>query len=795
MSDTVGTARFEVSIDGRGGVLRIGWPGRAEPVLEARFGLEADGERLWADAAEEAVWESGEAGCVERGSVAAIRFRFLRPAVEWLVRLEFAEDGRVLLIGSSVVNCGTEPVRLGRCDMLQGRLDLGGPVEETVLLCCSGTTSPSRVRRVPHGPEPARSKTIGQLLNRSSRIAFHAGFVTFDRMNTEHEARVAEVAGALDRAPTGEGSVELESFCDFAGLTLAAGESVETERLMVQVGVDPLASLEAWGDRVAEVYQPPIWPKTPAGWVGWAWVDGFNVELHESVVLRNVEAIRRRLPGHDLEYVWVSIGNLKDGLPGNWLDWNTDLFPHGVEYLVEELAKRGFKLGFWMGAFWMCDVISPRVEELGEAFLTKDGEPMLVNRRWSYGAAGRLPKEQRPNMIALDPTHPKTHAFLREVLSTYYRWGIRYYMIDFLHAVSDSTPGDFLADSYHDQTLIRGAQTYRTGLKVVREAAGEDTYLLSSSGPTYQNVGFMDACRVGNDYGEGRALNPESYFYPATFVINSASFWTSHRAATDAMAAGYFTHRKLYLADSGNLLTVDKPISVGEAQISATLFGINGGPMMLGDDIDRIADERLALIKQCLPRLPECARPIDLFDCPEPDYVKTFHLRVERDWDQWDVVAIFNYGQEALRQRIEPERLGLEAEGAYEVWDFWNERYEGVRSGAFEVWVAPNSAKVLRLSRKREHPWVISTDMHVRQGQAEVEACRWEAETMTLTVRASRPAGERGNVFVHVPQGLCITNPQGLWIAKDANDGTLIVRVAFEFGEEAREREIRFAAV
>jgi hypothetical protein len=133
-------------------------------------------------------------------------------------------------------------------------------------------------------------------------------------------------------------------------------------------------------------------------------------------------------------------------------------------------------------------------------------------------------------------------------------------MIDFLHAVSDSTPSDFLADGYYDESLIRGAQTYRAGLKVVREAAGEDTYLLSSSGPTYQNVGFMDACRVGNDYGEGRALNPESYFYPATFVINSASFWTSHRAASDAMAAGYFTHRKLYLADSGNLLTVDKPI-------------------------------------------------------------------------------------------------------------------------------------------------------------------------------------------------------------------------------------------
>jgi alpha-galactosidase len=417
---------------------------------------------------------------------------------------------------------------------------------------------------------------------------------------------------------------------------------------------------------------------------------------------------------------------------------------------------------------------------------------MVTCDRWNYGACGRLPVEQRPALYALDPTHPKTHAWLREALTTYYRWGVRYYMIDFLHAVSDSTPGDFLPDGYHDHRLIRGPQTYRTGLQVIREAAGPDTYLLSSTGATYQHVGLLDACRVGNDYGEGRSLNPESYFYPATFVINSAGFWTSHRGATDALAAGYFTHRKLYLADSGNLLTVDKPIPVGDAQISATIFGINGGPMMLGDDIDRMAEERLALVRQCLPRLPECARPIDLFDSPEPDYVKVFDLPVRTDWDAWEIVAVFNYSPEVLRQTIEPERLGLDPRAEHVVWDFWNERYEGVRTGAFEVCVPPNAVKVLRLAPRRDHPWVLSTDMHVRQGQAEIAACRWDADAMALTLRVSRPAGEEGSVFLHAPQGLAVANPEGLWIAKDGHDGTLIIRLAFAFEGGETERVVRF---
>jgi hypothetical protein len=769
-------ARLWVGLGETDGRLRVGREGSDAPVLVARCGLEVNGETQWLDLT---------AGAPLPPGAMASRSATFTSGVEWSVRFELSADATTLLLGSCVSSSGRAPVRLGRCHLLHGTVGLGETAADTVMLCCSGTTSPSRVRRIGASEEPLRSKTIAQLYSAKAKLAFHAGFLTFDRMNTEHHA-----------SPSEDGiRVELGSFCDFAGFELPPGGTVETERLMVQVGADPLASLEAWAERAAEFYQPPIWPKIPAGWVGWAWVDGFNVEPYESVVLRNAAALRRRLTGHDLEYVWVSIGNLRGGLPGNWIEWNYDLFPRGVEFLVRELAARDLKLGLWMGSFWMADAISDRVEALSDAFLRQDGEPLVVNRRWSYGEAGLLAPEERPNMIGLDPTHPKAHAFLRQVLQTYYGWGVRYYMIDFLHAISDSTPGDFIPDGYHDTSLIRGPETYRAGLKAVREAAGEDTYLLSSSGPTYLNVGYMDAARVGNDYGEGRALNPNSYFYPATFVINNAGFWTSHRAATDALAAGSFTHRKLYLADSGNLLTVDKPIPLGEAQIAATIFGINGGPMMLGDDIDRMAEERLALIRKCLPRLPECARPADLFDCPEPDYVKTFHLRVEAPWDKWDLVAVFNYGQDALRQAVDPATLGLDAEGGLEVWDFWAERRAGTKTGPFDAWVAPNSATLLRLSRRRGHPWIISTDMHVRQGQAEIEDCRWSAEAMALTFRASRPAGETGSVFVHVPEGLFVANPEGLWIAKDANDNSLIVRVAFEFGEEADERTIRFGRV
>jgi hypothetical protein len=37
------------------------------------------------------------------------------------------------------------------------------------------------------------------------------------------------------------------------------------------------------------------------------------------------------------------------------------------------------------------------------------------------------------------------------------------------------------------------------------------------------------------------------------------------------------------------------------------------------------------------------------------------------------------------------------------------------------------------------------------------------------------------NGYIHAPETLRVANPQGLWIAKDARDKTLVIRAALEF--------------
>lgn len=722
-----------------------------------RVGVEADGKLRWADEVRPAWRPAGEGGTAEAS--------FPEAGLDW--KLHFTRVGdSVLTVASTLHNRSARPVRLGRVRLADGRLRLGGEPEPAVLLAMSGWQGPSRLRRLPAGGDAVSSQILAPLHRRGSSVLL--SFLTFDRARTEHLV-------------TSQAAV---SICDFAGFALAPGATVAAETLWIDVDPDPFASLERWADAVQAHYRPVTWPKIPAGWVGWSWVDGFNVERYEDVVLRNAKAVRQRLAGEDIEFLWVSLGNLEGRRPGNWLRWNRTLFPSGPEELVRRLRALDFQLGLWVGAFWLNTELASDFERMRDAVLTYQGKPIII------------PSGQWGASYAPDPTHPKTQAMLREVFTAYRQWGVRYYMIDFLNAVSGELPGQHRNDGYFDKKLIAGPQAYREGLRVIREAAGPDTYLLSSTGPTFYNIGYINATRAGNDYGEGRPLDgPGKGFYPGTFSINKANYWTSHLPATNAMAAHYFAHNKLFLSDSGNVLTVDKPIPLPDAQISATIFGINGGPVMLGDDIDRISEERLSLIRKVFPRLPECARPLDLFEAAEPDYPKLFHLRVRAAWDEWDLLAVFNYGNEIARHTVPLAKMGLDPAGGYAAWDFWEERSLGRQTGHLTVEVAPRSVKLIRLSRERAHPWVLATDMHVRQGQAEIADCKWDGAGRALTLRASRTGGAAGNVFVRVPPGLAVANPQGFWIAKDGSDQTLLIRAAFTFAGGAEEKTIRFQPV
>ena len=57
---------------------------------------------------------------------------------------------------------------------------------------------------------------------------------------------------------------------------------------------------------------------------------------------------------------------------------------------------------------------------------------------------------------------------------------------------------------------------------------------------------------------------------------------------------------------------------------------------------------------------------------------------------------------------------------------------------------------------------------------------------------ASRPPGERGNVFLHAPATVAVANPRGHSIAKDGGDDSLVIRVALDFAADAARWAVSF---
>ena len=258
---------------------------------------------------------------------------------------------------------------------------------------------------------------------------------------------------------------------------------MDSEALRIGLEPDPLAALEAWGDAVDQRYHPPLWHNIPGGWLGWSWVDPLYSELYENVVHRNIRAVRNRLKldENHVQYVWVNVGNLKDELlPGNWLSLRRlrPVFPAARRPWCRTSARTKFTLGLWTGMFWMSAKITDEVEELKNAWLKYQGKPIVIVHR-----------DLGP-MYVPDPTHPKTQEFIHRVYSTYRKWGVRYYMLDFTDAIAGSTPGTHPNDGYYDKTKINGPDAWRRGYRAIRAATERRLRTCSACVATFPNIGF-----------------------------------------------------------------------------------------------------------------------------------------------------------------------------------------------------------------------------------------------------------------------------------------------------------------
>ena len=744
------------------------------------------------------LWVNGhEISCLENAENDSNDFSYKANVYEGRLNVytEFQLNDK-LLITVKIENLSKEPIKINKCYLLKSKLDMGCPIDKINIMCrndfyCNSIRplvcepNPQKDGYVydskyctPYEPGKHRSVIFGIIYNKKDKEYLNTSFLTFDRIDSIIYYYIEN------------GCPQVECYCDFQDYALQPGCSISSETLRIAACLDSDECMKGWAIDVSEHYKPRFISKPALGALGeGAWTNGVtHGVMYEELVRKNIKAISERLKGFGVEYYWISIANLKDNLPGNWLENNDKQIPGGLKALSDAMNRAGMKLGLWIAPFWIPDRNSDLAEKQANQILKYNGESCKERKSWNHGM-DVLPVEKRADFYCRDGSNPDAQAYIREIFGAYREIGVRYYMVDFLWAGAGGLYGPFKYNEYYDKTKVAGPQVYRELMKVVREAAGEDTYLLVSTAPILINVGLADAVRTGPDIGEGRPAKKGHDFYPATFALGN---WEMFRKACNNYAHAYHIHGRLFHADSFNVVTVDKPIPVNEAQISVSMAALASSPIMLGDRIFELSDDRLRLLKKALPQnTGEAAIPMDLFECEYPEIPGVYHLKVNRKWGTYSIIGLLNLNDDDRCFQLDLKKLGYTKDCI--IYDFWDEKFLGVFKNdvCIRQSIQTHSIKVMRICEYENRPQLLSTDMHVLQGAVEVLNVFWHNEE--LVIACKRPIGEKGTVFILSPKKFVPADYEGIHTALIKGTDYYIISKELCFDVEVKICRVKFS--
>lgn len=559
------------------------------------------------------------------------------------------------------------------------------------------------------------SDMFGILGNLKNRRAILAGFLS----QIQH---FGSLEACLDKPEP-----RLRMWANGDGARLDPGSSITTDWACLHYldvdAPDPLGSyLEAVAREAATSYQRS---KTPVGWCSWYQfsTEDYVGEVTAGDIQHNLEAIAGLGPDLPLEVVQIDDGF--EAQIGDWLSFHPD-FPHGVAPLGAEIRRAGFTPGLWLAPF----IVHP-----GSRLAEEHPDWLLRGRRGRFANAGFLWKVFP---TALDLTHPEALEYAAEVVRTaVHEWGFPYLKLDFLYAAA-------LPGCYRDPTRTR-AQVLRLGLEALREAAGEQAFLLGCGCPLGPAIGLVDAMRIGAD--TARRWNP-SFSGLEVFFSGEMNVPAARNAVHNTLTRAPL-HRRWWVNDPDCLLLrPDTHLTLDEVRTLATAITLTGGSLLLSDHLPALPPERLRIARAMLPLIGERPWVLDWLDEPTP---RRLRLDLEGAAGPWHLLALFNWADEPRKTSLRLADYHLEA-GVYWAREFWRDEVYRLSGGELALGKIPAHGAILLALRQDTpgQPQYLGSDLHLSQGMELVDWC-WDPGAGALSFRLERPGRARGHIDLVLP--------------------------------------------
>jgi alpha-galactosidase len=417
------------------------------------------------------------------------------------------------------------------------------------------------------------------------------------------------------------GSHYFELTYDFGRKLVSPGETVKLDGILMARG--PTAELPGrYFDFLKEQSGLRSFQPEPRGWSSWYY---YYNHISPEDILENIGVIRDRKLGLDCIQI-------DDGWQASVGDW---LIPAvSFEGRMAELAKStrdaGMLPGIWLAPF----VASARSRLAREHpdFLLRDsfGRPLRAgfNSFW-------------PGLVyyGLDVTKPEVRDYLREVIGTIVNeWGFGLLKLDFLFGAS------LRGGIYADPGVSR-AQALKLGMRTIREAAGEKTFLIGCGMPLSPAIGAVDAMRVGTDTA--------AYWYsPVGSILRTGAMSDARNSLRNAIARSPM-NRRLWINDPDCLSVRETKtkLSLSERRTVTNTIILSGGLLFFSDRLSELPESGFALMAKVLELAGRCSKgeavPLDLMEREIPE----FYLNTA------GFIGVFNFSNQVVDRTVELKTL------------------------------------------------------------------------------------------------------------------------------------------
>ncbi|UCC97794.1 MAG: alpha-galactosidase [Phycisphaerales bacterium] len=582
-------------------------------------------------------------------------------------------------------------------------IDLARPANDLRVLGCDGLTTAGDERT---------SYMFLAMAEPVTRSGVVAGWLTHDR-----------ASGIVSSKPNGS-RVLIEGRSEYGNLLVEPEHDVMGETFAVGYFDDALAGLEEYAGAMAKRHDIEL-REIPSGYCTW------YSKPHGGASDEEHMAELTRFCSKELTKFGFDLLQIDDKWQLSRRDFTSHNpkgpYPNGMKPTAETIRAAGMTPGIWLiPTGW--DPNRPVLKDHPDWFVHKnDGSIYAV--RWAGSC--------------LDITHPQASAFLSEVVSRLTRqWGYKYLKIDGLWAgmavkILYPTP-DYRDDNLGDAVFHNPAKTnveaYRDGLKLVRDAAGDDVYILGCN--VAQNmrtlgasVGLVDAMRIGRDIQAN---------------------WSKIVPCAEMGSRLYFMHNRLWHNDP-DCLMLREPLTLDQARAWGSWIAISGQLNIVSEWLPGLPAERLDVLRRTVPNHGLCSRPVDLF---ESSMARIWHLRAGAGPQRKDIIALFNWDDKnSGTVRVDPGRLELPGagKGTYVGFDYWANEFVPPFAGVLESELRPGSCRVLSLRPLRERPVLVSTSRHVTQGTMDVVEQRWHGERNELSGKSDLVGNDPYELRIYAP--------------------------------------------